>query len=172
MSSFCFITRHFILYLEENPNDVERRTDVEYNTFDCYSILYHNSCDATERKAYVDAFYSHFPQSKCSFEPPNPSSSITPTSFRHFLEDRLSRLNTICSDIQSEDNHTYTCLLHWGVNWKVESDGNCSVRQTDEDDPTKQLLHSAVLFNVWCLLLKSRRLLRSSSIRTFRLLLL
>ena len=105
MPSLGFKTRHFLLFLEESPNDRERRRDVEHNVFECYSLLYHNCNNESERNACVEAFRSHFPQSKYSFVSQNPS-SLTPESFSLYLDGKLSQLHTLCSDIQVEKNRT------------------------------------------------------------------
>lgn len=95
MVSLCLIIRHFLLFLEENPYDGERRRDVEHNVFECYFILYSTSNDESEKRACVEAFHALFPQSRFNFESPNPLPTITPESFRHFVDDKLSQLRTL-----------------------------------------------------------------------------
>ena len=127
MVSLRLIIRHFLLFLEENPNDGERRRDVEHNVFECYSILYSTSDDESEKRACVEAFHALFPQSRFNVESPNPLPTITPESFRHFVDEKLSQLRTLCSDIQMEKNHAYPCLLHCRMKAKAKSNRRGSV---------------------------------------------
>ena len=100
---------------------------MEHNVFECYSILYSTSNDESEKRACVEAFHALFPQSRFNFESPNPLPTITPDSFRHFVDDKLSQLRTLCSDIQLEKNRAYPCLLHCRMKAKAKANRRGSV---------------------------------------------
>ena len=94
-----FILRDYLKELEEHKDDLEIRSDVEYNVAESFHQKYLLLSDDDEKCECVNKFNKLFPQS--SFRIDDWKEKVPdPVKMKQFFGNRLATLHTLCSEIE------------------------------------------------------------------------
>ena len=94
-----FILRDYLKELEEHKDDLEIRSDVEYNVGESFHQKYLLLSDDDEKRECVNKFKTLFPQSNYHIDDWK-EKVPDPVKMKLFFGNRLTTLHTLCSEIE------------------------------------------------------------------------
>lgn len=97
----CFTPSYYLLELESQENDSSVRRDVEYNVYEALHQKYRSLTTEEQKAACIKKFHALFPTTRYCI---NDDAKQHPDldSFEEYLNQRLSTLQTLCRNIESE----------------------------------------------------------------------